>query len=547
LLPAASALAQIPNALPSTILPGRDRPPPPLPPESDFEFSIQSPGRAPQPRSVDEIKFVLRDIKIEGAHAFPPEAFAPLIAPLRDHEVTLADINGVADAIEAKYRAAGFAITRAFVPPQRVSNGIFTISVVEGFIANVSVEGADPAQRAQTEAYLAPVLAAKPLDLATLERAMLLTNDLPGIAASGLLRPSPNTPGASDLAVSLAQTPLAGDVEIDNRGSNFAGPWILHSDIAANSLLGTGEQFYGSAAIAFPNAEQKVDALLRYRRPVGADGWSVSGIASGSYGEPGGTLAPFAIVTNSYAVGPRVDYPIIRGREQSLLFDSGFTVQSAEVAVPGQNLSHDNWRVLDASLTYLQNGFLDGNSSATLTFAQGLPIFGATPNGSPELSRPGAHTTFTKLVATVHWAQAVAGPVNMAITVVGQYTFTPLVAGEQIAFGGDTIGRGYDPDVLLGDRGFGGSLELRYDRRFEDSPVLLVEPYAFYEGGKVANVNGQGLSAGSALSSAGAGVRATLIHGVTSDLEYAKTLTRLTTNSNGNLTSRVLFSAAVQF
>jgi len=537
----------VPRQVPSTIEPGRLRPAPEVPTENNFEFSIQPPGRAPVPSSVNELKFLLRDIQVTGATVFPPEVFAPLIEPLRGHEVTLADINAVADAIEAKYRAAGYAITRAFVPPQRVNNGIFTINVVEGFVAGVQVEGADQAEQEQTKAYLAPVLAAKPLDLATLERAMLLTNDLPGMAATGLLRPSPTTPGASDLAVSLAQTPVTGDIGFDNRGSQFAGPWIARSDIAVNNVLGTGEQFLGSAVVALNQPSERFEGTIRYRLPVGSDGWTIGGLASGSYGNPEGTLAPFAIITGSYAVGPRFGYPIIRTREQSLLFDAGFTVQSADVDVPGQTLSHDNWRVADASLIYLQNGWLDGNSSVTLTAAQGLPIFGATPNGSPQLSRPGAHTDFTKLVMTVRRSQTLVGPLNLAATLVGQYAFSPLVAGEQIAFGGETIGRGYDPAVLLGDRGYGGSFELRYDQHFEDQAVTMVQPYLFYDAGKVANVNGQGLSAGDALSSAGVGVRLTIIHGVTSSLEYAKTLTRLTTNSNGNLTSRVLFSAYLQF
>ncbi len=502
------------------------------------------------PRAVEELKFRLVDIRIVGATALPPETFRPLIDPLRGHDVTLGDINAVADAIEAKYRGAGFALTRAYVPPQRVSDGIFAINVVEGFVSATSAEGGDPAQRSLVERYVAPVQSIKPLDLPTLERALLLSNDLPGVSASGLLRPSPTTQGASDLAVSLATTRFAGDIGIDNHGSKFAGPWIIRSDLAANSLLGTGEQLLGSVAVAVPNGEELADASLRYRRPVGSNGMTLGFNASGTYGQPGSTLAPFSIVTDSYAVGPRIGYPIVRTRAQSLLLDAGFTVQDAEVAShisPSVTISHDRWRVADASLTYLQNGFLSGNSIVTLAVAQGLPILGASHNGDAELSRPGAHTDFTKLVGNLRRVQTIVGPVNLAIRLTGQYAFSPLVVGEQVAFGVDTIGRGYDPGVLLGDRGFGSSFELRYDHAFGGTILLSLEPYIFYDAAKVANVNGTGLSAGDALSSAGVGVRATLFHGLTMSLEYAKTLTRLTTNDNGNLTSRVLFSAAAQF
>jgi hemolysin activation/secretion protein len=171
------------------------------------------------PLAVEQLRFLLRDIRIVGATKIPPKTFEPLIAPLRGHEVTLHDINAVADAIESQYHAAGYPITRAFVPPQRVSNGIFTIRVVEGFVGGASVHGGDPAERALIRGYMDPVVGAKPLEMPALERALLLANDLPGVAASGLLRPSPNLPGASDLVVSITQTPVSGDVSIDNRGS----------------------------------------------------------------------------------------------------------------------------------------------------------------------------------------------------------------------------------------------------------------------------------------------------------------------------------------
>jgi hemolysin activation/secretion protein len=111
-------------------------------------------------------------------------------------------------AIEAEYRRNGYILVRAFVPPQRVADGIFTINVVEGFIANVAVEGGDEGTRQRIRGYVQPALDAKPLPILTIEQGLLLANDLPGVIASGLLRPSLDTPGASDLTVSVTQSPL---------------------------------------------------------------------------------------------------------------------------------------------------------------------------------------------------------------------------------------------------------------------------------------------------------------------------------------------------
>jgi hemolysin activation/secretion protein len=532
--------------LPNTVQPGRDQPLPlPITPESEFDFSIQAPKRAPVPRAADELTFILRDITISGAKLFSAESLRPLYEGMIGREVKLADIIAVADAIEAKYREAGYVLTRAFVPPQRVGNGIFTLTVVEGFVSAVAVEGGNEAAQNQIKAYLQPVLAARPLDIRTMERALLLANDIPGVTASGLLRPSPDTPGASDLVVTLTQSAVSGGFATDNRGSKFAGPWTIRGDAAVNGLI-TGTDQLAASLSSIPDGVEKLTGQLRYSLPLGKGGTIVSLAASGTYGEPGSTLAPLDVITKSYTVGPRLRIPFLRSRAESLFLDGGFNWQYAEVTTFAGLLSHDQWRSLDASLTYVETGFLNGSSSLTLGIVRGLPILGASPNGSPELSRPGADTDFTKLTTTLRRGQILYGPLNLALNATGQYAFAPLVAGEQVAFGGDGIGRGYDPSVLLGDHGVGGSAELRYDLRFADRFILAAQPYGFYERARVWNRTG-GVTGGSTLSSAGFGVRAQLPYDVSAGLEFAQTLSRLAANDNGRLTSRVLFNAGVRF
>ena len=149
--------------------------------------------------------FTLRDIKITGAKTIPADAFRPLYAKLIGQTIKLSNILDVADAIEQMYRDKGYILVRAYVPPQRVRDGVFTINVVEGKIAHVTVEGGTPATQAQVKAYVQPSLDRSPMPLAVMERSLLLSNDLPGVVASGVLKPSEDIPGASDIAVTLDQ------------------------------------------------------------------------------------------------------------------------------------------------------------------------------------------------------------------------------------------------------------------------------------------------------------------------------------------------------
>ena len=546
-LAAGSAFAQVPKNLPGAVEPGRDRPLPSPPPNGSFDFSIETPRRSPVPRAVDELRFQLNGINIVGATVFPPEEFKPLYADLIGKEVGLSDILDIADKIEGTYREHGYIISRAYVPPQKVGNGVFTINVVEGYIHGIAIEGGDPGVRDLVQAYLGPVTQARPLTIGPMERGLLLSNDLPGVTAAGLLRPAADQPGASDLVVNVQEQPITGGFNVDNRGSKFTDRWTLGGDVEWNSPLHDGDQLSANLQTA-PDPNIRITGTARYQHPIGTSGLTGSVYVTVSKGAPGQSLSQFNLTTNSLAVGPRLSYPLLRTRAQSLTLEGGITYQDAEVlsGKPSATISHDHWRVADVAATYTQIGFLDGSTSVTFDVAQGLPVFGATENGSTSLSRPGAHTDFTKMTGTVKRIQTIWGPINVAITAQGQYAFAPLVAGEQISFGGTQIGRGYDPSAITGDHGAGGSFELRYDTRVDKYFIQTVEPYIFYDAAKVWNRLG-GNGSGLALHSTGAGVRVALEHNITAGVEYARTLTAVPGSDNGSLKSKVLFNAAVRF
>jgi hemolysin activation/secretion protein len=489
----------------------------------------------------------LNDIQITGAMTLPPQSFRPLYEKLIGKDVTLSDILDVADAIEAEYRRAGFLLVRAFVPPQRVANGVFSINIVEGFVANITVEGGDPGTQERIRTYLAAVSQSKPLQLGAMERGLLLANDLPGVAASGLLRPSPDTPGASDLVVTITQNPITGGIAVDNRGSHFSGIWTVTGDFALNSLLDDGDQLAGSLTMSpASDALDRVAGMLRYRHPVGDEGAVVSMIGTITHGEPGSTLRAFNVLTDSWAVGPRFSYPILRTRAESLILDAGLTFQDAQVDVLSKGFSHDQWRVADIGLSYLQNGFLGGAWTANADIAQGLPILGANDNGDPLLSRVGGRTDFTKLTGGVRFARPIMGPVSLAMSANGQYAFAPLIAGEQLAFGGTQIGRGYDPGAITGDHGIGGSIELRYDQRVVNSPLQAIQPYVFFDAARV--WNRQGLNFGDqSIDSVGGGLRFWLVYNVIGDFEVAHTIDRVVGSDSGKEATKFLVDLAIRF
>jgi hemolysin activation/secretion protein len=203
-------LAQSPPAeVPSGIPPGAEpdvrlkrlepgRLPPPRP---EVEIPLTAPTRAPP--GAEHQRFVLTRLEIAGMTAYPPEFFEPFYRDLLGTEVSLTQLYDLAGEIQRVYRADGYFLTRVIVVPQEIRNGEFRLEVIEGFIYEVRLEGDSGPGRVLVQASLRRVTEERPLRFSTLERGLLRANDVPGLSAVGVLRPSPHQVGAAELVVTL--------------------------------------------------------------------------------------------------------------------------------------------------------------------------------------------------------------------------------------------------------------------------------------------------------------------------------------------------------
>ena len=527
--------------------PGRDRPLPEAAPQPDLDFTIQAPRRSPVPRAVEELTFDVKEVRVSGATRYSQSDLRPLYQAVIGQTVHLADLIAITEQIEARYHQDGYVLTRAFVPTQSVSDGVFQITVVEGYVAAVAVQGGDQDTRERIEKLLAPVTRDRPLRLTTLEGALLTANKLPGVTATGLLRPSATEPGASELVVTAAEAPISGGLAADNMGAASTGRWTLAADATAPSPLGDGGQISLNASADPADPHMRYSAGGHYTAPLALlDGQTYTITALGSHGEPGGTVASAGLVTNSTAFGARTTIPLIESREQELSVDAGLTVQSSDVQTHGLPSNHDEWRVFDAALTYQNNVWADGATNMTLDVAQGIPSLGATRPPDSGSSATGS-SDFTKFVAQIHRVQPIAGPISASLLVSGQYVNVPPVLGEEVSYGGQLIGRGYDPGSMTADLGLGGAFEARYDLEPAWFYAESAQAFLFADGAKVHNHDATRAIQDSELASIGGGLRFTVEGNVQLGLMYGKALIGLPGNDEGRRTQRVMINTAVRF
>ena len=488
------------------------------------------------PQGAERITLTISRVVITGATVYSEADLAPLYADLVGGEVSLAAVYDLARRITAKYGAAGYVLSRAIVPPQNFGRHGATvrIQVVEGYVDQViwPVEKLARYRDFFTD-YAARIVADRPANIRTLERYLLLANDLPGLKFATTLKPSPNHPNASILIVEVKEKPLDGIARIDNRGSRARGPWQYLGSATVNNILGAHESFNVTYAGTFQLRElQYVQA--NYRQVLNSEGLTFFANASYGTGKPGEPVDPtLDYKTRSTVAEAGLSYPVLRSRETNLTLTALGYLTNDDSFQLGQNFTRDRLRGfrLKADGDWADS-FL-GINQVNVTFSQGVHGLGATANADPDAPPPplptpstnAGRTDFNKIEATVSRMQPL--PMNFSLFVAGygQYGFTPLLVSEQCSYGGRFFGRAFDPSQMLGDRCWMALGEARYDILTPWKQVTKLQLYAFADHGEVFNIFPDGTTPRvQSGSSVGGGVRFGWEDTYTADLQIAKAI-----------------------
>ena len=472
---------------------------------------------------VDEKAFLLTGIEIIGSSVYAPSRFVAFYEGLLARQVTLADIKAVARKITDLYEGDGYVLTQARVPDLDVSLGVVSIRIVEGFIGEVLIEGQVEGSESLLRAYAKKITADRPTRLSSMERYVLLIEDLPGVSVRPLLEPVDRETGEYKLILDLKHDSVQGLLQVDNRGSRSVGPYQLWAGATFNSVLGV----YESSRVRFVTTPQTEELLffdVSHTQTLGTEGTTVTVAGSFSDSEPGFDLKSRKIDSEGTRFEIQVAHPVVRSRLLDIYVTGRFTFRDSESTELSARSFDDTLRVarLGASVSF--DDAAAGRNWVSAEVSQGLDILGASGSDSPSLSRPGASPVFTKVTLDYSRFQKVWNNVAVLLTATGQKSSGTVLSAEEIGLGGERFGRAYDPSEITGKDGAAGRVELQYDGSLADSLLNQYQFYGYYDIGAVwADVPAGRQS----LASAGFGVRGQFKHGLFGYVEIAKPLTRL--------------------
>jgi len=474
---------------------------PPEPSAKPGPINIPESRLTPPPNAGD-VKVVLHHVKIDGVTAYRPEALRASYASILEKEVTLAEIYRVVEGLTAKYRNDGYVLSQVFVPAQTVEGSI-RLQALEGYIANVRVEGGTDEMRRRVKKYSDKIRASRPLRMAALERYVLLVNDLPGFAAQAVLAPS-TVPGASDLVLQLARHREQSDLSSDNRGSEAQGPARLSGNLILQSLVGAASQTELRTVTTF--TEELFYAAVQHDQFIGAHGGKVGIAASYVYSKPQElSIVPLRLNEQSDSLHVSYSHPIVRRRSRNLYLRGALSAFDSTSRVFGVTDTVDHVRSVTVAATFDGADRLGGVNLIDVGFSQGLQELGASREGDQILSRSTGRVDFRKSTIYAQRVQSLPARWSLLFGASGQYAFTDLLASEMFSIGGEWFGRGYDPSSLLNDHGAAIKLDLRYNVRLGATPIAVM-PFVFGDAGRVwQRTRFPGIEPSQSIASAGGG------------------------------------------
>lgn len=493
------------------------------PPRRDAgAFAPEPPG--PCPLETSDLQVTLNSVTFKGATAVGPDALRAAYADYIGKPQPVSVICAIRDRAARIVFDSGV-LARVEIPEQRIAGGALVLEVIEAHVVNVRVRGDVGETQAVIERYAEKLRGMKPFDMARAQRYLLLASDVPGVRVRAAVRPSTSAErGAVDIDLTVAKAGPEAFANIQNTGSKQVGRWggLVRGEIAGYTQFGES-----TSLTAFHTLDSNEQWLVQIAETARFGGEGLVGRGSLTYGEsrPGDFLKPLGLKSRSVVANLEAAYPFIRSRNQNLNLAGGLDVIDQKTRVGGGVLSHDQLRVAyvradgDYRTEVAQRPVL---FSGSFGVRKGLSVLGGSEKGDADLTRAVGNPDAWTLRAQGGVDVAVTDRLTGMIRGQAQYSGSSLLPYEQISLGGLTVGRGYDPAALLGDKGISAAAELRYGP-LQLHPNVVAAPYGFFDAGYVASNNAlvSGVQKDRTLKSVGAGVVFRLFNRANLEVTYA--------------------------
>ena len=264
-----------------------------------------------------DISFTIKSWSFEGAKAFSPKELIKQVKDFDKKEIRFDDLSDIVASIEGFYESKG-RIATVTIPPQDVTKGQLLVSVVEAKVGHVKIEksGTSRVSHNKIKSTIGSYLPKGSIyDAESLNRGLLLADDLPGVSMTGFLQSGEQDDEVDLILKTSQESPFIGDLGIDNAHARSLGAYRATMAVSLVSPFHLGE----TIGLQTLKSEGSRYGRFSLGMPLGSRGLRMSVYGSKlGYNVITDELAALDIEGEVDELGLTLRYPLIRTRKGNL-------------------------------------------------------------------------------------------------------------------------------------------------------------------------------------------------------------------------------------
>ncbi|WP_118985184.1 ShlB/FhaC/HecB family hemolysin secretion/activation protein [Photorhabdus sp. CRCIA-P01] len=412
---------------------------------------ILSPSPDVAPSTEKSVCHTIRRIEFDGAESLSGSVKKNLIHPYLSHCLSLQDINVLVRKTTNAYIERGYVTSHAGLRAQDLSSGILIITVSEGKVESVSLDGETPFSLKMAF----PRIMGKTLNLRDIEQGMERLNRLPSQQMTIDIQPG-KQPGYSAIILKRTSTrlPVSASLSADNSGQKSTGTGQINTSVSLDNPLHLADQWALSASRNndFRNSHQSRSLSANVTVPYGYWLFSYQYAWNDSFQNIPTGSQTYRYTGDSQTHRLAVNQTLYRDGEQKLALDMGLTRRRTTNLLAGETLSISSPTLSSISFGVNYSTVLSGSYiTFNPTVSHGLQAFGATKDDLRFSDAP--RSQFRKFSLSASYFMPVTDSVYYLSSIYGQTTPDNLYASERLSLGGQYSVRGFKEQYLTGNRG----------------------------------------------------------------------------------------------
>lgn len=399
--------------------------------------------------------------KLESKH------IQQLLLNYTNKNMTTSELHNVANILMSAYKKEGYFVAKVYIPPQTILNGIVDIHVYEGYLSPNGIKINNNSTNINSEKIyklLKNTLKEKTIITSRdYERALLLSNDIPGISTKGIIYPGQEV-GTADFLLEIDnEDSFAANVDYDNFGGYYTGKNRFGSTLYFNSPSKNGDQI----VTRFVSTGKKSNfAYLDYNLPILDNGSKIGASLGFLKYELDKEYESKDVNGKGYDAKVYYSYPFIRSRHLNVFGE----ISASHTHLKDKDTSSIfSERKINSSKFRIHGDHDDDFFTSGISYFDFSNTFGNVDLDNNQAFRvydsqtSNTQGTFAKFNFSLSRLQHLGGNFSTYIAFKGQLASKNLDSSQKFYLGGPYSLAGYPVGEISADNGLLAHIDLRYD------------------------------------------------------------------------------------